>query len=155
MTRRQRRMALVASLVLGVSAIVVVATQVFEQNLMYFYSATELQTAPPAADSRIRFGGLVVPGSVDRVPGEIEVQFVLADCEHAVPVAFAGILPDLFREGQGIVASGFFRDGVFEAEEVLAKHDENYMPPELAQALGAEGGQHSCAPFKSLEEARS
>lgn len=154
MTRRQRRMAMVISLIVGVAAIVVVATQVFEQNLMYFYSATELTTAPPSADSRIRFGGLVVPGSVDRTPGEIEVEFVLADCDHAVPVAFSGILPDLFREGQGIVASGFYREGVFQAEEVLAKHDENYMPPELAQALGGEGNQHSCAPFKSLEEAK-
>lgn len=153
MTRRQRRTMLVVALVLGAAAVVTVGAQVFQSNLMYFYSASELVAGKASADARVRFGGLVVPGSVQREPGSIDVQFNLADCDSAVPVKFSGILPDLFREGQGIVASGRYAGGTFVADEVLAKHDENYMPPELAKALGAEGGKHSCAPFKSLEGA--
>ncbi len=152
MNRRQRRMALVAAIVIGAGALVAIGTQVFQQNLMYFFSASELVDGKAEPDARIRFGGLVVPGSVQREPGSIDVQFTLADCDNAVPVTFSGILPDLFREGQGIVASGRYANGVFVADEVLAKHDENYMPPELAEALGGESGKHDCAPFKSLEK---
>lgn len=152
MNRRQRRMALVAAVVIGVGAIAALGTQVFKKNLMYFFSASELVAGKAAPDARIRFGGLVVPGSLEREPGSIDVQFMLADCDNSVPVTFSGILPDLFREGQGIVASGRYANGKFTADEVLAKHDENYMPPELAEALGGESGKHDCAPFKSLEK---
>ncbi len=152
MNRRQRRMALVATIIIGVGALAAIGTQVFQQNLMYFFSASELIAGKAAPDARIRFGGLVVPGSVEREPGSIDVRFKLADCDNAVPVSFSGILPDLFREGQGIVASGRYANGQFVADEVLAKHDENYMPPELAEALGGESGKHDCAPFKSLEK---
>ena len=153
MTRRQRRLALVLSLVLGVGLLALVPSQVFRENLMYFYSASELAAGEAEEGQRVRFGGLVVPGSVEREPGALLVQFRLADCEANLPVRFSGILPDLFREGQGIVASGRMQQGVFEADEVLAKHDENYMPPELVEKLGGDAGKHSCAPFKSLQEA--
>ena len=149
MTRRQRRMLMLASGGLGIVLITVLLLQVFQQNLMYFYSASEVVDGSVPAEARFRFGGLVVPGSVEREPGSLAVRFRLADCEHSVPVAYAGIMPDLFREGQGIVATGRLSDGIFEADEVLAKHDENYMPPELAERLKGETG-HSCAPFKSL-----
>lgn len=152
MTRRQRRMAMVAAIVIGVGALFAVASQVFQKNLMYFYSASELSAGAAPAGARVRFGGLVVPGSVQREAGSLDVHFTMADCDNAIPVQFHGILPDLFREGQGIVASGKLTDGLFIADEVLAKHDENYMPPELAEALGGESGKHSCAPFKSLEK---
>lgn len=152
MTRRQRRMALVASIIIGVAALFAVASQVFQKNLMYFYSATELSAGAATPDARVRFGGLVVPGSVEREPGSLDVRFTMADCDNAIPVHFSGILPDLFREGQGIVASGKYTNGTFIADEVLAKHDENYMPPELAEALGGDSGEHSCTPFKSLEK---
>jgi cytochrome c-type biogenesis protein CcmE len=80
----------------------------------------------------------------------LKVDFVLADCTRSVPVRYEGILPDLFIEGQGIVTSGSFRDGTFVADEVLAKHDENYMSPELAKTLKQQNGKHACAPFKSV-----
>lgn len=151
MKRRQKRILLVTGLVAAVATLAVLASQVFQQNLMYFYSASEVVNGEVPAEARIRLGGLVVPGSVERTPGSLEVAFRMADCEHEVAVSYAGILPDLFREGQGIVATGHVREGRFVAEEVLAKHDENYMPPELAEKLGDDGTGHSCAPFKSLE----
>lgn len=149
MTRRQRRMLLLGSGGVATVLIAVMLLQVFQQNLMYFYSATEVVGGTVPDDARFRFGGLVVPGSVSREPGSLEVRFDLADCDNAVPVVYAGILPDLFREGQGIVATGRMVAGRFTADEVLAKHDENYIPPELAERLES-GTGHSCAPFKSL-----
>lgn len=151
MTRRQRRMLMVASAASLAVLLTVLAAQVFQQNLMYFYSATEVANGEVPETARIRLGGLVVPGSVVRQEASLDVNFRLADCEHEVAVSYSGILPDLFREGQGIVATGKLSQGHFQADEVLAKHDENYMPPELAERLGADGTGHSCAPFKSLE----
>ncbi len=151
MTRRQRRTLMVLGIVVMVAAIAALASQVFRQNLMYFYSATEVVEGQVPAEARIRLGGLVVPGSLHREPASLKVDFKMADCDHSVAVSYEGILPDLFREGQGIVATGHLRDDVFVADEVLAKHDENYMPPELAEKLGADGTGHSCAPFKSMD----
>ena len=151
MTRRQRRMLMVASAAAASIVLVILATQIFQQNLMYFYSATEVVEGQVPPGARIRLGGLVVPGSVKREPASLNVNFMLADCEQQVAVSYAGILPDLFREGQGIVATGQLQEGRFIAEEVLAKHDENYIPPELAEKLGADGTGHSCAPFKSMQ----
>ncbi len=152
MTRRQRRMMMVVAAAAAASVLVVLGTQVFRQNLMYFYSASEVVSGAVPAEARIRLGGLVVPGSVQRETASLLVEFQLADCDAAVGVRYEGILPDLFREGQGIVATGQLREGVFIADEVLAKHDENYIPPELAERLGDAKTGHSCAPFKSLEK---
>ena len=129
---------LVAMVVFGVAIATVLALTAFDENLMYFYSPTEIHAGKAPADRAIRVGGLVVDGSVKREEQGLTVQFDLTDNAEVVPVSYTGILPDLFREGQGIVAMGRINsDGLFVADEVLAKHDENYMPPEVADALNA------------------
>jgi len=106
------------------------------QNIMFYYDPTQVATGHAPADKRFRIGGMVVKGSVQRKPGDLKVRFVLTDFAHEVPVEYSGVLPDLFREGQGIIAHGTLRpDGAFVADEVLAKHDEKYMPPEVAASL--------------------
>ena len=149
MTKRQTRMLAVAGLVAGVSLAAVLGFQAFSKNLMYFYTPSDLVAGRAPESTRLRLGGLVETGSVKRGEG-LQVSFTLADCAKSVPVVYEGILPDLFREGQGIVATGHVsKQGGFVAEEVLAKHDENYMPPELAESLQTETG-HSCEPFKAV-----
>jgi cytochrome c-type biogenesis protein CcmE len=129
---------LVAMVIFGVAIATVLALTAFDENLMYFYSPTEIHAGKAPADRAIRVGGLVVDGSVRREENSLAVQFDLTDNAAVVPVSYTGILPDLFREGQGIVAMGRINDnGLFVADEVLAKHDENYMPPEVADALNA------------------
>lgn len=136
MTARQRRLALLlAALVCGGSALALVLNA-FRSNLVFFFSPTEVaaQTAPLARSFRL--GGLVVPGSIRREADGMTVRFTITDTARSVPVTYRGMLPDLFREGKGVVAKGRLEaDGVFRASEVLAKHDENYMPPEAAAAL--------------------
>jgi len=109
----------------------------FEDNIVFFYSPTEVLDQKLGADRRVRIGGLVEDGSVEKAG--TEVKFRVTDLAAAIPVTYTGILPDLFREGQGVVAEGRFVDGVFHADEVLAKHDETYMPPEVAEALKKSG----------------
>nr|WP_234981541.1 cytochrome c maturation protein CcmE [Fontimonas thermophila] len=140
-------MTAVAALVLGIGVAAALAFTAFRKNMMYFYTPTDLVAQAVPAGAKIRLGGLVVAGTLQRGEG-LDVRFTVADCEQSVPVRYSGILPDLFREGQGIVATGRVGpDGVFMADEVLAKHDENYMPPELAEKLVAADGRHSCAEF--------
>jgi cytochrome c-type biogenesis protein CcmE len=129
-------MATVAAILVGVGVATAFALKAFNQNLLYYYSPTQIH-AGEAPDARsIRVGGLVENGSVQREPGSLEVRFTLTDFSNTVGVSYTGVLPDLFREGQGIIARGKLRDdGVFIAEEVLAKHDENYMPPEVKDSL--------------------
>lgn len=135
MTARQRRMALVAGMVAGLAAAAALAFLAIGENMLWFFTPSQLAAEGPPPGNRIRLGGLVVEGSVRRRPGELEVRFDLADPGAAVTVAYRGLLPDLFREGQGIVALGRIdADGVLQAEEVLAKHDETYMPPAVAEA---------------------
>ena len=149
MTRREKRIVGVAVLAVGIALAAIFTLTAFRKNLMNFYTPTDLVAGTVAPGVRMRLGGLVEKGSLKRGDG-LKVSFVLADCEHQVPVQFEGILPDLFREGQGIVANGVMgEDRVFVATEVLAKHDENYMPPTLAKSLQGPNG-HSCAPFKSV-----
>jgi cytochrome c-type biogenesis protein CcmE len=135
MTPRQTRMLLVALVVLGVGVAVALALRAFQENLLYFYSPSQVQKGEAPTDRRFRVGGLVVVGSVVRAPDSLRIEFRLTDTVHELPVRYEGILPDLFREGQGLVTHGEYRDGVFIADEVLAKHDENYMPPDVADAL--------------------
>ena len=134
MTKRQNRMILVALLVFGVSLAGYFGIKAFNENLLYFFTPTDvLEGKAPQAKS-FRIGGLVQPGSVIR--DDLFVIFTLTDNNKTIEVQFEGILPDLFREGQGIVATGSMSDeNFFLATEVLAKHDENYMPPEVAEAI--------------------
>jgi len=140
MTARQKRMTTVIVILLGVGIATAFALQAFQKNLLYYYSPSQIQ-AGEAPDTRtFRVGGLVEDGSVQRETGSLEVTFVLTDYANTVPVSYTGVLPDLFREGQGIIARGKLDgQGLFVAEEVLAKHDENYMPPEVEDSLKAHG----------------
>ena len=140
MTPRRRRMvAMTGGLVCLVAATALVLTA-FEQNMLYFYTPTQIAAGEAPQGRRLRVGGLVEQGSVRRTPGSLEVRFDVTDLDRTVTVAYAGVLPDLFREGQGVVAHGrLVADGLFAADEVLARHDENYMPPEVAEMLEERG----------------
>ncbi|MCW8844203.1 MAG: cytochrome c maturation protein CcmE [Gammaproteobacteria bacterium] len=136
MTARQQRMLIVILVLIGVGIATTFGLRAFQENLLYYYSPSAVQAGEAPVGRKFRVGGLVVPGTVKRTDGEIDVSFDLTDNAAMVTVEFAGILPDLFREGQGIIAHGKLnQQGVFVAEEVLAKHDENYMPPEVAESL--------------------
>lgn len=133
MTKRQNRMVLVALLVLGAILTITLLLQALGSNTNYFYSPTEVLEGR-APDSRsFRLGGLVATGSFKRQ--DLTATFDVTDNQNKFSIQYTGILPDLFREGQGIIATGSLTDGKFIATEVLAKHDENYMPPEVADAL--------------------
>ncbi len=138
MKRKHKRLTfvLIAFLLLGTATALVLTA--FEENIVFFFSPTEVVEKNAGEDRRFRLGGLVEEGSVDRGTGKT-VSFRVTDLAHSVPVEYTGILPDLFREGQGIVAEGRLVGGRFVADEVLAKHDENYMPPEVAEALKKSG----------------
>ncbi|MGH8462313.1 MAG: cytochrome c maturation protein CcmE [Stenotrophobium sp.] len=153
MTKRRKRMVAIAVLLLGLSAAAALGFTAFRKNMMYFYTPSDLVAGDVPTDAQLRLGGLVVRGSVQRGLGT-QVLFTLMDCTKSIAVRYNGILPDLFREGQGIVATGYLgRDHVFVATQVLAKHDANYMPPQLASALKDKSGKYSCMPFKSMEQA--
>ncbi|MCG6891460.1 MAG: cytochrome c maturation protein CcmE [Gammaproteobacteria bacterium] len=130
---RKKRLGLILLMVAGVATGVGFALKSLDQNIMFFFTPTEVVGGKAPADKLFRMGGMVVAGTVKRPGDGLTVQFDLTDNEQNVTVKFAGILPDLFREGQGIIANGKLnQSGEFVAEEVLAKHDETYMPPELA-----------------------
>jgi cytochrome c-type biogenesis protein CcmE len=142
MTPRQRRMVLVGGIVAGVGIAAALATQAFKDNVMFFFDPSQIVAGEAPTGDRFRLGGMVEKGSVSRTPGSLEVRFVVTDFKHEVPVSYTGVLPDLFREGQGVVAHGTLTAGVFVADEVLAKHDEKYMPPEVERSLKEKhGGQ--------------
>jgi cytochrome c-type biogenesis protein CcmE len=136
MKPRHKRLALILGglAVLGVAAGLVLSA--FQENLVFFYSPSQVVNAEAPQGKAFRIGGLVEQGSVKRQPDGLTVAFNVTDTAKVVPVVFTGILPDLFKEGKGVVAQGKLGpDGVFRAHEVLAKHDENYMPPEAAHAV--------------------
>ena len=138
MTPRRKRMIAVGVLLTGMAITAVLLISAFRQNLLYFYTPTQIANGEAAIDKGIRIGGLVKDGSLQRTEGTLEISFLVTDKVNEIPVKYSGILPDLFREGQGIVARGKMdENGVFVAEEILAKHDENYMPPEAQDALDA------------------
>lgn len=136
MTRRQRRLGLLlAALLCGGTALAFVLNA-FRSNLVFFFSPTQVAAHEAPASRNFRLGGLVAPGSLKRDPENLTIRFVVTDTRHDIPVVYRGLLPDLFREGKGVVARGALdHDGTFVASEILAKHDENYMPPEAADAL--------------------
>ena len=136
MTARHKRMWTVALIIGGVAAATAFALQAFQKNLLYFYSPSQVLSGEAPQNRVFRVGGMVEPGTVRRESGSLEVRFTLTDYAERVVVTYTGVLPDLFREGQGIIARGRLGEGgMFVAEEVLAKHDENYMPPEVKQSL--------------------
>lgn len=133
---RKQRLILIGLMVLGASLATAFALKSFNDNLMYFFSPTDVVAGKAPKDALFRLGGMVIKGSVERPDKGMMVRFKLTDFSKEVTVEYTGILPDLFREGQGIVAHGRLNSqGVFIAEEVLAKHDENYMPPEVKASL--------------------
>lgn len=140
MTPRRRRMLVVSLIVTGVGLAAFFGLTAFQKNLLYFLTPSQVANGEAPQGHSFRIGGLVVKGTVRRAPDTLEVHFDLTDGNRTVGVSYTGILPDLFREGQGIIAIGkLSAKGVFEASEVLAKHDENYMPPEVAESLKATG----------------
>jgi cytochrome c-type biogenesis protein CcmE len=141
--KRKKLLVGVISIVIGVGIATGLALKAFQANLLYFYSPTQIMNGEAPTNRSFRIGGLVVNGSVSRNPENLDVKFTLTDTMNNVDVFYDGILPDLFREGQGIVANGAInQDGSFIASEVLAKHDENYMPAEVADALEKAGVKH-------------
>ena len=136
MKPRHKRLALVAAGLAALGGAAALILSAFQSNLVFFYTPTQVATHEAPQDRAFRIGGLVESGSVQRQPDGVTVRFVVTDTAKSVPVLYSGILPDLFKEGKGVVAQGELGgDGVFRAREVLAKHDENYMPPEAAEAV--------------------
>ena len=129
-------MAMIVTSVVALTVAALFVLNAFRSNLVYFYSPTEVLDGKAPVDRTFRIGGMIENGSVVRKPDSLKVSFVVTDLRNRLPVYFDGILPDLFREGQGVVVQGRLSDDrMFLAAEVLAKHDENYMPPEAAKAL--------------------
>src|SRR5580698_10526751 len=136
MTPRRKRLYVVLGILGGVTAAVALAVMASRENIMFYYDPSQIAAGQAPSAKRFRIGGMVVKGSVTRKPGDLQVRFVLIDFAHQLPVEYSCVLPDLFREGQGIIAHGTMgADGAFVADEVLAKHDEKYMPPEVAASL--------------------
>ncbi len=134
--KRKKRLMLILGLVFGTALIVGLVMFSLSENINLFYSTSQIAKGEAPIGTRIRVGGMVVDGSLKRASDSLKVAFALTDYEHQLNVEFTGILPDLFREGQGIIAQGKMdAQGIFQADEVLAKHDENYMPPEIAESM--------------------
>lgn len=138
--KRKQRLILVSLMLAGVGVAVAFGVNAFRDNIMLFHSPSDVVAGNVEPGRAFRIGGMVVEGSVQRSQTDLDISFSLTDHGETVPVTFTGILPDLFREGQGVVALGAIdTSGTFNATEVLAKHDENYMPPEVAEALEKAG----------------
>jgi cytochrome c-type biogenesis protein CcmE len=142
MKARHKRFGLIA---LGLTILVVAVvlfTKSFQSNLVFFFTPTQVSNGEAPKTGNFRIGGMVEEGSLKRLPDGLRVQFKVTDTARTMPVEFKGILPDLFKEGKGVVAEGSLnKEGLFKADQVLAKHDENYMPPEAAAALEAAKAQ--------------
>lgn len=135
---RKQRLIVVLFIVFGAAVAVALVTFALRENINLFYSPADISAGKAPVGKRIRAGGMVLEGSVKRASDSLRVDFVVTDYAATVPVVYTGILPDLFDEGQGVVATGELdANGVFQASEVLAKHDENYMPPEVQEAVNA------------------
>lgn len=141
--KRKQRFIFITILFLGFSSAAALGVYALQKNKTYFHTPTEIVAGNVQQDKLFRVGGLVVEGSVNRFSDGVTTEFDLTDTSGTVTLRYKGLLPDLFREGQGIVAQGKLNaDGIIIAQEVLAKHDENYMPPEVADALKESGASH-------------
>ena len=147
MTPRRRRLYWVLAILAGVSLAGLLALRAFEQNVMFYFDPTTIAAGEVHTGQRFRLGGMVEKGSVMRTPGSLDVRFVVTDFRHSVAVHYDKVLPDLFREGAGVVAHGRLDEhGTFMADEVLAKHDEKYMPPEVARSLMQGSASNAASP---------
>lgn len=136
MKRRHKRIAFIIAGLVGLSVAAYLVTNAFRNNLVFFFSPTQVAAKEAPIDRTFRIGGLVQDGTLKRENDGLTVRFTVTDTAASIPVVYKGILPDLFKEGRGCVAQGKIgTDGVFQADQVLAKHDENYMPPEAGQAI--------------------
>jgi cytochrome c-type biogenesis protein CcmE len=136
MTPRRRRLYWVIGILAGVAFASALALRAFQQNVTFYFDPTKIAAGEVRSGQSFRLGGMVEKGSLVRTPGTLDVSFVVTDFRHSVPVHYSQVLPDLFREGSGVVAHGHLdSQGTFIADEVLAKHDENYMPPPVARSL--------------------
>ena len=155
MKPRQQRMLAVGLAAVGLAIATALSLKAFQDNMMFFVSVTEVVAGEYPENKNFRIGGLVVDGSIERADQSLEVNFRVTDMRCEIPVSYTGVLPDLFREGQGVVAHGMIDagSGVFVANKILAKHDENYMAPEVAESMAshvdeqmgnAAGGTEEC-----------
>jgi cytochrome c-type biogenesis protein CcmE len=152
MKPRQQRMLAVGLAVVGLAIAATLTLRAFQENMMFYIELSDVAAGKIPEDRNFRVGGLVVANSVQRQPGELEMEFRLTDLENELGVVYSGVLPDLFREGQGIIAHGRMNDdGKFVADTVLAKHDENYMPPEVAESLA----NHAAAQDAMLKQEKA
>ena len=138
MKRKHKRLTFVGLAFLLIAAAAGLILSAFEESIVFFHSPTDIVEKPISQGQRLRLGGLVEEGSVEKQADAV-VTFRVTDMANSVNVSYRGILPDLFREGQGVVAEGTYANGLFTADEVLAKHDENYMPPEVMEAMKKSG----------------
>ena len=139
MKPKNKRLSLIIATLTALAASVALILIAFEDNVVFFYSPSDLLKKRPGPSQKLRIGGLVKKDSIRREPGMTEVSFEVTDLNNSVAVIFKGILPDLFREEQGVVAEGTYREKLFYATQILAKHDEQYMPPEVAESLKKSG----------------
>ena len=139
MKAKNKRLSLIVATLTALAASVALILVAFEDNVVFFYSPSDLLKKRPGPTQKLRIGGLVKKDSIKREPGVTEVSFEVTDLNNSVRVVFNGILPDLFREEQGVVAEGRYREQLFYATQILAKHDEQYMPPEVAESLKKSG----------------
>ncbi|HNU11429.1 MAG TPA: cytochrome c maturation protein CcmE [Rubrivivax sp.] len=145
MKPRHKRAAIIGGGLTALAIVVALVLNAFQSNLVFFFSPSQIAANEAPRDRAFRVGGMVEEGSLQRAADGLTVRFVVTDTAKTIPVAYKGILPDLFQEGKGVVAQGRLGpDGVFHADQVLAKHDENYMPPEAAEAI--ERAQHGEMP---------
>lgn len=146
MKPRHQRMLALGLAAAGLLVATLLTLRAFEENMMFYVEISDVAAGKVPENRNFRVGGLVLEDSVRRTPGELEVEFTLTDLANELPVAYSGVLPDLFREGQGIIAHGRLDDrGRFIADTVLAKHDENYMPPEVADSLARHAAARAAA----------
>ena len=150
MTPRRQRLLAVGLAALGVTIATAFTLEAFEESMMFYVEISDVHDGNAPTDRSFRVGGVVMENSIQRIPGDLAVQFTLTDYLAELPVTYSGVLPDLFREGQGSVAHGQLNDsGVFVADTVLAKHDENYMAPEVADSLAKAAAAKAAAEAKS------
>jgi cytochrome c-type biogenesis protein CcmE len=145
---RKRRLGFLMLVLFAIAIAGTLVAMALQRNIRYLLTPTEVAAGQAQGDHPFRLGGVVCEGSVKRTPGTLDVRFVVTDRVHQIPVRYTGILPDLFREGQSIIATGTMASNGFHAEEVLAKHDETYMPKEVAEAIakGKTMPHTPCAP---------